>query len=97
MPLDDPYQALELTPGATDEEIRAAYLRKIKEHPPERDPAEFERIRDAYEQLRDPRARARSLLFSGDPLAPLAALLVGRRPLRRFVGPKPWLEALKRQ
>ncbi len=93
---DDPYEVLELTPGASDQEIRAAYLRKLKQHPPERDPQEFERVRDAYEDLRDPRTRTRKLLFSGDPLPPLAKLLEGRRPSRRFVGPKPWLEALKK-
>ena len=95
MPTDDPYRVLELEPGATDDEIRAAYLRKIKQHPPERSPHEFERVRDAYQDLRDPRSRARKLLFGGDPLPPLSKLLEGRLPARRFAGPKLWLEALR--
>jgi curved DNA-binding protein CbpA len=97
MPMEDPYQILELGPEATTEEIRAAYLRKIKQFPPERHPEEFERVRDAYDELRDPRGRTRRLLFSGDPLPPLTRLLEGRRAARRFVGPKPWLAVLKEQ
>jgi curved DNA-binding protein CbpA len=86
---------LGIGPQATDEEIRAAYLRGIKEHPPERDPEQFERIRDAYNQLRDPRRRTRDLLFSREAVGPLEQLLEGYRGQRRFVGPKPWLAALK--
>ena len=93
----DPHHILELDPEASDEEIRAAYLRKIKQHPPERDPEAFERVRDAYDILRDPRRRMRNLLFSGEPLPPLDHLLEGRRAVRNFVGPKPWLTVLKQQ
>ena len=88
-------QILGVAPEATDEDIRAAYLRKIKEYPPDRAPVEFERVRDAYDYLRDPRRRARDLLFSEDPLPRLESLLEGQRAQRRFVGPKPWLAAMK--
>jgi len=81
--------------NATNEDIRAAYLKKVKEHPPERSPAAFERIRDAYEVLRDPRRRALRLLLAVDPYAPLVSLLADRALERRFVGPAPWLAALK--
>ena len=81
--------------NASEEEIRAAYLRKVKEHPPERSPEEFERTRDAYEALRDPRRRMRNMLLAADPAAPLTGLLDGRPPQRRFTGPGPWLEVLK--
>ena len=37
---------------ASLEDIRAAYLGKVKEFPPDRSPEQFERIRDAYETLR---------------------------------------------
>ena len=91
----DPYEILGLDTDAADEEIRAAYLRLIKEHPPDRDPEKFERIRDAYDSLRDPRRRTRELLFAKSAIGPLEGLLDGRRTQRRFVGPKPWLAALK--
>jgi hypothetical protein len=90
----EPGKVLGVEANATDEEIRAAYLRKIREHPPESSPEEFERIRDAYEVLRDPRRRSRSLLIV-DPEAPFTSLIAGRAPERRFVGPGPWLRALK--
>lgn len=91
----DPYEILGLAADATDEEIRAAYLRLIKEHPPDHDPEKFERIRDAYDYLRDPRRRTRELLFARSATGPLENLLDGSRGQRRFVGPKPWLAVLK--
>jgi len=91
----DPYQVLGIQPEAGDAEIRAAYLRKVKEFPPERAPQEFEKVRDAYETLRDPRRRTRQLLLSVDPKQPLVSLLEGRVAERRFLGPEPWLAALK--
>lgn len=91
---EHPFEILGLSPEARDDEIREAYLRKVKAHPPERDPEMFERIRDAYEALRDPRRRARSLLRGADPEAPISSLLDGRAPERRFAGPGPWLGAL---
>jgi curved DNA-binding protein CbpA len=80
---------------AGDEEIRAAYVRRVKEHPPDRSPEEFERIRDAYESLRDPRRRMRDRLLAVDPLAPLVSVVDVNVRQRRFVGPQPWLEGLK--
>jgi curved DNA-binding protein CbpA len=91
----DPRAVLGLSLNATEEEIRAAYLRKVKEYPPERSPEQFEKIRDAYETLRDPRRRMRSLLLSADPEAPLASLAGMEGPQRRFAGPQQWLEVLK--
>jgi preprotein translocase subunit Sec63 len=92
---DDPQQVLGVDVGAPEEEIRAAYLRKVKEFPPDRAPAEFERIRDAYEILRDPHRRMAHMLFSVDPAAPLASLLAGRPADRKFVGPEPWLAVIR--
>ncbi|MBN1417744.1 MAG: J domain-containing protein [Planctomycetes bacterium] len=89
-----PFEILGVSPEARDQEIREAYLRKVKLHPPERDPDAFERIRDAYEALRDPRRRARSLLRGADPKAPIASLLDGRARERQFVGPGPWLDVV---
>jgi curved DNA-binding protein CbpA len=92
---DDPYLLLGISLEAGDEEIRAAYLRKVKEYPPDRAPREFEKVRDAYELLRDPRRRGRHLLLSADPKQPLADLLKGGGAERRFTGPEPWLKVLR--
>lgn len=92
---NDPYQVLEIPLEAGDEEIRAAYLRKVKEYPPDRAPREFEKVRDAYEVLRDPRRRTRHLMLSADPKQPLVALLESRAAERRFTGPEPWLDVLR--
>ncbi|HTS31068.1 MAG TPA: J domain-containing protein [Bryobacteraceae bacterium] len=91
----DPFHILEIPPEAGDEEIRSAYLRKVKEYPPDRAPAQFEKVRDAYELLRDPRRRTRHLLLSADPGQPLTTLLEGCATERRFTGPEPWLRVLR--
>jgi curved DNA-binding protein CbpA len=86
-------EVLGVSSEAGEEEIRAAYLRKVKEFPPDHAPEQFEKVRDAYDVLRDPRRRARDMLLA-DPQAPLASLFPVR-PQRRFTGPQPWLEVLK--
>src|SRR5260370_15025893 len=91
---DDPRQVLEVTPEAGDEEIRAAYVRKVKEFPPDRAPREFEKIRDAYEALRDPRRRTLHLL-SANPKQPLASLLEGRVSERRCTAADAWVAVLR--
>ena len=91
----DAREILGVRADAGEEEIRAAYLRKVKEHPPERSPEEFEKIRDAYRTLRDPRSRMRDMLLYPDPGEPLVELIAGEPDQRRFVGPQPWLEVLK--
>jgi curved DNA-binding protein CbpA len=92
---DDPRKVLGISPQAGDEEIRAAYLRKVKEYPPDRAPREFEKVRDAYEALRDPRRRMRHLLLSADPKQPLVSLLQGRDSERLFTGPDAWQAVLR--
>lgn len=91
----NPLEVLGISSEAGDDEIRAAYLRKVREYPPDRAPREFEKVRDAYELLRDPRRRTRFLLLSADPNQSLASLLDSRVPERRFVGPDAWLAVLK--
>ena len=91
----DPREILGVSAAATEDDIRAAYLLKVKQYPPDRSPEQFERVRDAYDALRDPRRRARHLLLSVNPGAPLASLLADHPKSRQFVGPQPWLEALR--
>jgi len=91
----DPTGVLGVARDATDEDIRAAYLSKVREHPPDRSPEQFEKIRDAYEILRDPRRRLHHRLFSVDPRASLVSVFADDAPPRRFVGPGSWLEVLQ--
>ncbi len=91
---EDPKRILGILEDANEEEIRAAYLKKIKKYPPERSPEEFERVRDAYKILSDPRCRTLIRLQSADPEAPLVRLIDNQKKERRFVGAKPWLAAM---
>ncbi len=92
----EPHRILDVPDDAGEEEIRLAYLKKIKEYPPDRAPEEFERIRDAYEMLNDPRRLARAQLFSLDPEMPLTDLLDNQETKRVFTGPGPWLAAMEK-
>lgn len=94
---ESPAAILGVSEDATEDEIRKAYLRGVKEHPPERDAEKFEKVRDAYRILRDPRNRIRHWILSADPEAPVASILRGCRQRRRFAGPKPWLAVLKEE
>ena len=47
------YEALELSPGAGPEEVRKAYFRLVRLHSPQKDPEGFQKIRKAYETLKD--------------------------------------------
>ena len=91
----DPRQVLGVSADASEAEIREAYLRNVKQYPPDRSPAEFERIRDAYDTLRDPRRRIEDMLNAGDPYAPFTSLLEGVSVKRLFTRPDHWLEVLK--
>ena len=92
---ENPQTIIGVTPDATPEEIRTAYLNKIKEYPPETFPTEFERIRDAYAMLSDARYRSRLMLQSINPEAPLETLLDHQKQARHFVGPEAWLAAIR--
>ncbi len=89
----DPLAVLNLEHGANAEEIRAAYLRLIREHPPDQEPEAFERIRDAYDLLCDPAQRVQRLMELVDPAGPLEDLL-GEHRARLFAGPEAWLAAI---
>lgn len=56
----DPYAELGVTPGSDATEIRAAYLRLMREHHPDRQGSaeRAARLNAAYEVLGDPRRRA---------------------------------------
>jgi curved DNA-binding protein CbpA len=60
----DPYATLGISFRADEKEIRDRYLQLVREFPPDRAPERFAEVRAAYDQLRDPAVRLRSLLFS---------------------------------
>jgi curved DNA-binding protein CbpA len=63
--------------------IRRAYRKAVAASPPDRDPEGFRRIRDAYELLSDPLARAEKILFHPvphEPPPPLPQLPVSSAP-----------------
>ncbi len=64
----NPYQVLGVDQGATEAEIKKAYFQLIRQHSPERDPEQFKRIRQAYEQVRSAEARSKADVHSfNDP------------------------------
>ena len=63
---DDPYKTLGIEPSATQAEVKQAYFTLVREHPPERDPEGFKRIRAAYEKLKSAGERAETDLFRID-------------------------------
>ena len=91
----DPWAVLALPVGAGDDDLRAAYLRKIKQFPPDRAPEQFERVRDAYDVLRDSQRRGKLIILAADPRAEFVSLLGEQTSQRRFTGLGPWLAALE--
>jgi len=48
--MEDPWQFLILDPNtATEKDVKAAYARLLKQHRPDKDPAGFRKLREAYE------------------------------------------------
>ncbi len=48
-----PYEVMEIPETASFEEIRKAYIKKVRSSPPEKDPAGFKAVRKAYGLLKD--------------------------------------------
>jgi len=61
--LENPYKILGVERTASESEIKQAYFALVREHPPERDPEGFKRIRAAYEKLRAGGERAETDLL----------------------------------
>ncbi|WP_410513537.1 DnaJ domain-containing protein [Paenibacillus sp. BR2-3] len=56
--VENHYKILGVRVNATPNSIKQGYIAKIKEFPPEQFPEEFQKIRSAYEILRDPAKRS---------------------------------------
>lgn len=50
-PLSNPYQILGIAADADEAAIKKAYFTKVREHPPEREPVQFKKIRAAYDKV----------------------------------------------
>ena len=59
-----PYQILDVKTDAGDVEIKQAYLRQIKDNPPDRDQEKFQLIHNAYNSIKDIKCRLSYDLFS---------------------------------
>ena len=95
--IEDPWSVLGVSEQADEDQIRAAYLEKVKQFPPDRCGEQFERIRDAYAQLRDPLRIRMQALMGETPSVPLASLLDDQPRQRDYVGPSAWLDVIKQQ
>ena len=62
-PEKTPYEILEVPESATFQDIRKAYLAKVRMSPPERDPEGFKTVQKAYAELKDA-ARRKTLDLS---------------------------------
>jgi DnaJ-class molecular chaperone len=87
---------LGLEPGSDADQIRARYAALVKKHPPDRDPEAFQRIRDAFARLEDPRIGASERLFGPPPLDGLEDLEAALAPFpRRPAGADAWIDAIR--
>lgn len=77
MTIEEAFEEIGLAPGSSPDEIRRAYLRKLKTRKPEVDPEGFRRLREAYELLTE-NAEVLSLVAT----APPAELVPAGRPLQ---------------
>ncbi len=62
--MQTPYDILNVARSATDAEIKQAYLVKVKSHPPELDPQQFQLIHQAYSVIKDHKSRLSHDLFT---------------------------------
>lgn len=58
----NPFEVLGLSMDADEDTVRARYLELVRQYPPDRDPAMFTKIRQAYEGASDPIVMARRMI-----------------------------------
>jgi tetratricopeptide (TPR) repeat protein len=51
------YEALDIAEDASSKEVKAAFYKKVRQHPPEQDPDTYKVIREAYDVLSNPVSR----------------------------------------
>jgi len=65
----NPYELLQVGVEASDEEVNKAYLKKVRQFPPERAPDKFQEIRIAFEKIKTKRDRIKYDIFKRDPMS----------------------------
>ncbi len=63
----NPFDVLGVMPGATDEDVRRAYLALVRKHPPDIAPRRFAEINEANERIKTEQKRLEYELFSTEP------------------------------
>jgi curved DNA-binding protein CbpA len=58
-----PYEILEVAEHASDNDIKQAYLNKVKLNPPDRDQEKFQQLHGAYEIIKNAESREKYALF----------------------------------
>ena len=91
----NPFELLGVEETATDAEVRTAYQKATLAHPPDRDPVAFQKIREAYDAIRDENARLELRLFGPPPFKSFLDLLDEVGEEKRYLGPGPWIATLK--
>lgn len=81
-----PYEILAVSKHSDDSEIKKAYLAKVRQHPPERDPELFQKIRQAYELIQSEEHRmSYSLFYSKMPDPVEIATVIMRRTAEKKI------------
>lgn len=88
-----PHLVLDIPENVSDEDVRKAYQRKVRECPPERDSEAFSAVQQAYEHLKTAESRARIKLFGLPPPAESLRSLVPELPQqRKIISMHQWLK-----
>jgi len=59
-----PYEILDVAVEASDVEIKQAYLRQVKNNPPDHEQEQFQLIHKAYTSIKDNKSRLSHALFT---------------------------------
>lgn len=78
--MHDEYTVLGLEHDANEAEIRSRYLELVRQFPPETEPQRAAEIRAAYDSLRDPIVRLKSMLFDVQSNRTFDSLVEEHRP-----------------
>ncbi|MDD3694395.1 MAG: DnaJ domain-containing protein [Lentisphaeria bacterium] len=94
-----PYDVLNLPENAGQNEIRQAYLRLLKENPPEKNGGRFQEINEAYELVKNELERARLAVFgipkTNQKSLKISELLIEKPVQTKRAGVEFWLKQLR--